>query len=1340
MFCNIQNAMAYEAGLNCFHTVALAQSVKKSSPTLAILGGKILMAVALFLFILSPFVVLLFSLVPPAFLFYIFFFTSLPGVLGKINLVFPLTYENLRATTPTNTSQGRMRLALTIQLLFMSSSTGKEGNRSATPPTLLIPAPPQIIDHTCGYSLWLQASHNKMMHSLNGNIEGFKPVQDFLSSAIPALGGVRHVLTEYTTSVVSANLKEFWTPVRFPRQMTYVAANLQAFSNWEYLAIRRESEFMRYFPKTTTLPELPKFFTSQLTSIFAFFRRSEVEYHHVVTTAYDRIWEPKSPGDRPLQQRFSGLAGVLGGQLEHAALQAAERVGSINRFLDSRGNRQVERWEADQWGRWLRVANFAAVTNEDFSWLQCAFRLWARYFICHLANCNRNEIHVPALGTSIPLTFMDARPVTGPNAPNPEGAMWTDDAQDGLRTGRKQFIDAEGLSEEEIIELITCLVPLTDIANSPHLRVMASVAQPAGPKAAGSKDSSPTRVNEQRLYLTGPTRYLFPNEVDEIFIHYGNNPHPDAAAQQRIRDAVFSPPRLATVASVIRYLASKHNAIKDLTRGLEAVMYRSVLYASEEVNNKRNNLGAHQYINADGNLELHLPKDRTAAGYFDALRVPLEPTPELQYALAMVGKDFLHNAVLINHARAVSLNWAAFSISMLGGQWAHRPGTAGNQFVRNHVDVWLRQYGIDNINLWSTAHANAMAHQYGFAPSEYARSTEGLFVYNWWNDYQAPYLANPYLELWMMDLIPSHQILPFYDEQNPARVTWEEGRPQPLTDFMSFQNDVELGRDMSPFSGRTWMADGGMTRNAQFYVAQGRANQFRFEGGQPCFKLANWASQYQHQFPQNPTNQDPVWMGPINTPFADFLLPGSLPALRMDTNRVYSWGVRLGQDPERNVSRRWHSLTLGEGEQSLMINYLHPLKERRQIEALHDYSIFIWEKDSKYAGMTAVRYDLPDIKAGARFDPSGIPSMPNYDIPAARGDEYRSIQPSRVARTRRVARTQRKTENDVASGDENPRVKVTRYLSDVVNDNYGSISYTPKYPRFEEEVPHLPTADVTMDSTGIRVDPVPLAESQTPLDRLAFIEKRLQAVDAAEKQMLAEEKAKLHQLREEAKKDQREIATRVANSTKKAMVARRRFTNPEQATYLNPGMQARSQVLSNISEQATAVPNDANSGQAQGGLAQLNESLQGYSTLENEFQRAREQAERGGQPPPELQAGTDFEAFLAEHPNQPVSVTGSLPRTVYSNSRGLKRKSTAPTTAQEARAKQSLEKGNDVSRLPVPGQADAAGNIAIDHSQGEEGLPHASYQDSRAWAEGEQRLANAHTEVSGKLNNWQPEN
>jgi hypothetical protein len=925
-----------------------------------------------------------------------------------------------------------------------------------------------------------------------------KPNSSYLSPAIPALGGLRLTLSQLPATATSPKISEAWSPATFPRQMTHQKVSWNRALNAHVWATERISDFLRSFPVTSVNARLPKLFSEKLVSTLLF--APVDDRHHFVQADYTRRWEQR-PYPRAFAPAFAGLARLLDGDNSSESLKSADSVIAVNRFLDTRGNRQVERWEADQWPRWLGLADFANWSHRRQSYREASYRLWSRYLLARtkesLARTTPGvTLAVPAPGTNIALTFVNAVPITGPNAISPEAPLWTDAAQSGLRQGTKQFVDAQGLSRGELIELLSALAPLTDSLAVARVRETVYVVPPPAaplpgvPAAPAIPARPPTPVAIHNDFIPPHARYLFDNRTDEIFIHYGNSPIPDVATQAVIRANIHRAPDANKIASIMRVLSTRHGAASDLDSGLEAVMYRGVGYVSDNLLNKRNNYTANEVIHSDGNWEYFSCTNQTACAYFDTLRLPAPISQNCQYTLAMDSDELIQNSVLMCHARAVSLSWAAFAISMQGRSWQNRPGNEPNQFVGNHVDVWLRTYGMENLNLWSTVHANAMGFMYGFAPSALTRTTEALSVRHFWDRFQTPYLVNHYLELWMVELIPSFMILPYADNENTSHPTWEEGSPLPVSDFVSFQGDVQIGRDLKPLAGRSWLGDGGYHRNLQFYAAQGVNDVFRYEGQTPDFQNAFWQHQMVHQFPQNPANVNPVWMAPRGSPFADFILPGSITTIDLTVNRTLAWGVRLQPTTPRSdpIWQRWYALSQQQANNSLMVNYVHPLRQKREIETLEDYSVLIWEESNRFAGMSLVRYDLPDGDAGLRFSPDKIPMPHDLGLPSARGSSTSHQASMRVTAHR-----------PFGSDDTANRIQA-RFAPKVQEVPFppATIAYNGKYPTNQSQLPHFDPATVTMNGEGIalsnasngeewvephlRADPTASRDAQSALD------------------------------------------------------------------------------------------------------------------------------------------------------------------------------------------------------------------------------------------------------------------
>lgn len=1041
-------------------------------------------------------------------------------------------------------------------------------------------------------------------------------IDTFLSPAVPALGGVRVTLSQMPVTGVSRSLTERWYPGKFPRQMTHTAVDWHVQRDPGALRVHRSNEYTRMFPDSSTRARLPSLFTDTMPSTLLFTPREDRT--HILSAQYDRRWNLDQPV-RTLSGPYAALARVLDGDTSRDALVAADQTVAIDRFLDTRGNRQVERWEADQWPRWMGLATFCSWANTRQSYFEAAYRLWTRYFFArifedfHSSNPTAT-MGVDGTGTACVLTFINAVPVTGPNAPNPEGPMWTDDAQSGLKNGTKQFIDAQGLSENELLELISALAPLDDKDYIPHFLLN-----------SGDGDVK---------YINPFMRYLFLNGTDEIFIHYGNNPIPDLATQGRITANVFSVPKPTAIASVLRLLASRHGAERDIIDALETVMYRGVGYHSDDFINRRKNYTSGEVLHSDGNWEFHSLRNYTAGGYFDALRVPVPLDQKIQYSLALPSEELINNLIFVSHARATSLSWAAFALSMTGRTWANLPGNEANQFVANHIDVWLRTYNNENLDLWATVSANAMAYQYGYAPSQRARSTEALRIAHFWSNFQIPTLTNHYHELWMMEIMPTFQLLPYHDNEGTSHPTWDSGSPAPVADFASFQGDVQLGRDLAAFTGRTWLGDGGYTHNAQFFAAQGVDDQFRFEGHTPAFQLAYWQHQMVHQFPQNPSAFTPVWMATQGSPFADFLLPGSLAGINLERNRTYAWGVRLPtgaahrSDP---IWRRWHQLGLQAPRQSLMVNYVHPLRERREIESLEDYSVLIWEDQNRFAGMSLIRYDMPNGSADTRFDPGTVPLSKAFDLPGASAGPATTLSNPRVTARRVMGR------------DPNlmGRVQAVMRPRGAVVNSPPIIEYRAKHPLTTDDVPRMDTYNAEMDERGITVGQefirpgdMPKTRYEPPLadgvQDTSHLHRQLQQkeyeMDQAHQAWLAAEQIKAAKSRAAYADLQARQAERVARGRslpprpKAPSVQRqpsKRNSDPPK-TRVPGGDKVTTAFEAHIPHgqrlpAGPVAPNDAPAGEAQASLQQQQENLQRFIDNQSRLRPHSRQSDRPAQ-------------------------------------------------------------------------------------------------------------------------------
>ncbi|AIW58874.1 hypothetical protein [Botrytis cinerea RNA virus 1] len=871
-----------------------------------------------------------------------------------------------------------------------------------------------------------------------------KPTMEFSTPSVPALGGARAVLTQLPTSARAAGLSKKWSPHMYPTQ----AVDQRVVFDVTARGIKslRENNFVRSFPENLPQPRQPTHFSELLTSILAGrLSTSTASAANTVPTQFNRSWQRQPIVDRTLAPQHAGLASVLEGiDYSKQSLAAAEQAVSINRFLDTRGNRIIPRWEADQWNRWSGITSLYSLGQSDRSYLQIAYRLLSRYYFSLLAE-ELSELTplVTTAGTATTLTGLTTLlapptpPIPGQPIPlpvNPEAALFTQAAFSGLKTGTAQLVDAEGLSEDELIELISAIVPL----ESANIPLLSTAADPA------------------ETFFAGPTRYTYDNTVNEVFIHFGNNAIPDLA---QIATQVHRVPQGAQILSVLRYLAMRHGAAQDIDDALEILMARIVLYTnSTQLRGLRNNAPVGEYINSDGHYEMHLPLAKTGSAYFDSFMVPHAMTGDLPAFASLPARSVINNGVLFAQARAAALNWAAAAWSMSGRSWVNSPGRENNSYVRNHIDVFLRKYSSDILNLWTSNHNNALAFHVGWSLSATARSTEANVVVNWWNDYHSPTLTNAYLELWQVECLPSHQVLPWDDRETPSTVSWPSNTPFPVHDAYSFSSHlhVQVARDTPAEVGRTFMGDGGAIANAQHFAAVGTIGGFRYEdaANAPKISIARWRQRHAFQFPVAPASQAPVWMAEPGSPFADFLSPGSMNSHNVEANVAYSYGLTTADDitalDRRYTAQLWFDAARQVPKRSLMVNYVSPFPDRREFSSLQDYSIIVWEKENAYAGMSLVPVDFSPVSI-ADYKPAANLTFPSLTRPSA-------VDTSDIAKNPRVASSKRA-----------PRAAASDILARLKEFNSppppppspepkhrepaAELSYEAKYPIEEAQVP-----------------------------------------------------------------------------------------------------------------------------------------------------------------------------------------------------------------------------------------------------------------------------------------------
>nr|QWE35565.1 hypothetical protein [Phomopsis viticola mycovirus 961] len=893
--------------------------------------------------------------------------------------------------------------------------------------------------------------HTKFLRrTLWADSQSYGIKDSFLSNPVGALGGVKFTLTQLPTEARSANIDKHWLPNAFSGNMLDQPLRYLFMNARTCISSRRTSEYERHYPRRHSLVDLPETFSANLDSIRWFKFRPQTNSHTIQTAYVGKNWiAPRS--SRTVSAEFSDLDGLINGATDKQTLSTSQDRVAGTRFLGSRGDRIIQGWQAENIPRGLRFSAFTRQALKNVDYRSLAFRLWSRFLIesefQELVSFNGTlpaEDQLPDLTlttrgpsrANAQLTFIHAGIPAGAVPVNPEAPMWTDDAQAGLRAGTKQFIDAQDLSVGEIIELVSCLDRTID-----DNQLLAKY----GNQRDGEAYSHPL------------SRFLHNDcPVDEIFIHTGAASTLTPAQQQQIINHAHQRPDIGSITTVLRVLAVRHGIASQLDFGLELAMNRNSVFLAESAPSARPNTPRHLFLCSDGNYQLFLPRNYTASAYIDAFMQPMYPSQMLDQTLDSKPNEIIHSAALLGFFRMVSLNWAAFAMSLRGRHWQHRPTNEPIQRIRTFINIVLRTFNFDKITDWSTVHANAMAHQYGICPSPSVRSTEAGYVEHVTAEWTAPYFVNHYLELWAMDFMPTFQILPYFDKDGgSARVSWPQNLPNPIPPYEAFMNRVRLARDTPVFSKELWKSDGGYTRNAQFFTAAGRDDMYRFQGHPNDVSLMRWQGERVDSFPVAPAAQAIVWMENLNSPFSDFILPGSITNYNFQTNREYTYGIQANGQVDRVTRDRWFNAAKQEPFTSLMINYIHPTKDRRQLDNQLEYSTLLLESGNTYSGMVVVPHTLPDYEVDANFDPRApdLHSSLTAPLPTSDPQPLTEVSPTRVAK--RGAPGSRVAKLSTAK---KPRFEDGSELK---------ISYSPNNPETLRDLPTLDRHHVHTSASGI---------------------------------------------------------------------------------------------------------------------------------------------------------------------------------------------------------------------------------------------------------------------------------
>jgi len=891
------------------------------------------------------------------------------------------------------------------------------------------------------------------------------------------LGGVKVTLSELPTEYESPNLAKFWTPTTYTGFSVDRAIKYSSPAGCETIQSLRSSEFERHFPQRRHVVRNPDTFTDALRSTL-FYRLRDIQSHTVASQYSEKPWL-SARIERTPNLVFGELGALFEGSTSSSVLKQGQDTVAGVRFMGSRGDRLVAGWQAEDRPRGLRLSAFAQSSARQTDYREVAYRLFSRYIAATTARDfmdwvgaaqRRRETYMDPTyeprrtGANANLIFVHAGPPDPQNPVNPEAPMWTDAIQRGLKHGTAQFVDASDLSEDELVQLLSAIDPslpdnITDLTFGVR------------PTADGAY--------ARHAYRHPSTRYTFANGVTDIVIHTGaDGAMYDLAAQNRVRLRVHEPPSVSDIDTLLRLLAVRHGAGPALLFGLEVALYRAAVFPSSRLPSARTAVPLHQYPGSDGNWELHLPRMYTASAYFDTFMEPCHVPSDVDLFLSLRPQELINNYTLVGFFRTVSLNWASFAQSLNGRTWRHRPQNEPVRGIQQWINIITRTFNFDKVTDWSTTHANAMAIQYGYAPSMSVRSTEAGWIRSYWDDWVTPIYGNHYLELWAMEFMPTFQLLPFYDpELGSSHTMWPSDRPRPLMARESFTGQVLLGRDSPLFAPQAWKQSGGPQYSAQFYAAAGAGNEWRFAGATLDFSLMRMNEERVDRFRQAPAGQPPIWMQPANQPFADFLLPGTVNTWNFESRVSYDWGVRLNAPPPgvsySNQLDRWREAANQEPHQSLMVNYIHPTRDHRQLDNMLDYSTLILERGNTYSGLVLTPHLRPNYELDERFSPRA-PKFQSIEVNIPEiGPAIKPPDGTRVAARKQGfgSAVARPLQPDTAP-------PLARQPTSPI------LQFRPKNPEFIQDLPPLDPHTILIDSNGMHLDaPAPSESRQLDIYR-----------------------------------------------------------------------------------------------------------------------------------------------------------------------------------------------------------------------------------------------------------------
>jgi len=819
-------------------------------------------------------------------------------------------------------------------------------------------------------------AHNRAMHAGNGNIDGiestlvssnYQIAGEVTTSAKEHLAGAIPVLTESLFSISNG------TPARI---------NVDSFDD---TMLRHRFGLSGHTTDHQTLTPLVGCMTAPNRYLRSFplgSGRLPIDAHsdtvvRILASARNSI---RSVVERMPTRKNAELGGptelkssaVSAYWMHDPEIEALKRADAalINRFAGTRGNRVILGWEAQHLNRAGAFRTMALADSEGGSYYRFMARLWTYFALDCISTAsettwgpnnskrwtltnailpadlayNPNGQRVSQRISLIPIGARLNLGAPGAVNVNPEellmGENYYPDAIAELSAGQAHFLDVENMSDEEIQLAIVCLT-----AKDEQFRV--------------SWHHTATDVRYEALV---DRWHEAPDNVpNKIYLHYGARPCPTQAAAETLllgRAAIRTDPGLPAlspwgkyytrglVGRLITHFIRKHHCAADAWNAFDAVIYRFGGYSALDLPSTRANANGVP-LSAFGERGFKFPPDVTITGYFDTFRYPMSmesDAPDVLKVLNGTSSALCWTGFYACHALASSLAWPAYAFSMRQEEWQYlaNPLPAANEYLKNHVSAFTKTLYSTELNPWTAMVAKSCAFMYSFSPCSFTLMTTAQLVEPLFLDNCVPWLANPYHSMWMVKYIPNFMVLPGENEVP----SWPDNQPKPVFSASeSSQPRVRLARNLHLFTGRAFVQDGGMMANAQFYAAAPHARgTFRSDPGEVAgvpLSIGVWNSPFEYEWPTNPVEFAPVYLGAAGTLFGNALLPGSLQSYSVRANRIRAIGVRINQANWTSADA-FTDMTLEKRQAGVAIRYVMPAPFKVELPPVNQYTTLIF--------------------------------------------------------------------------------------------------------------------------------------------------------------------------------------------------------------------------------------------------------------------------------------------------------------------------------------------------------------------------------------------------------------